>query len=303
MVDRLKNATILTAIGGVLLLALFLLSFSYVDVGVTEDFWSDGLGISDYELADIPQSMVDDATTLARELFGDNQDKYESFVNDLLATYNSSKDRDFIVLFNSGGWGWNQPEKSPGWDSILQGIREELDKLGYSSLVLNYRRTGESVWGRAEEFLEIVARYPSKARDLAYRVDFLTEHIPDARVIMAGESNGTMLADRAMYLLKDNHQVYTIQTGPPFWHRPMQNERSLILDSNGTGPDTFAQGDIPAMLWASIKSTLGIEQPGDREGTILLHLKAPGHDYSWGYTEIYERITRFLNENFGFGQS
>ena len=303
MAGKIKDITILTALSGVMLLALFVLSLSYVDVGVTDDFWSEGFVLADYNLADIPQSVADDAARLAGELFGNSQEKYERFVNDLLATYNSSRDKDIIVVFNSGGWGWNLPEKSSGWESILGGIKGELDEMGYSSLVVNYRRTGESVWGRVEEFFEIAGQYPSKARGLAYRVEFLTEHIPDARVIVTGESNGTVIADRTMYLLKDNPQVYTIQTGPPFWYRPMQNERSLVLNSNGTGPDSFTSADFPAIIWASLKSTLGVENGNDRAGTIFLHLKAPGHDYSWGYTEIYDRITGFLHTNFSFRRS
>lgn len=302
MAGRIKRVAILTTLAGILFLGLVLLSIAYIDVGITDDFWSEGLALTNYDLSDIPQDVAEDAVVLAHRLFGDNRERYQQFVDDLLATYAEAKGEDFVVVFNSGGWGWNLPEKSPGWESILSGIRGELRGMGYSSLVLNYRRTGESMWGRVEEFTEVLGRYPSKARELAYRVDFLTEHIPDLKVIVTGESNGTVIADRAMYILQDNQQVYSIQTGPPFWHKPFGCERSLIMKSNGTGPDAFNQGDIPGILWASLKSSLGIKRPDDRAGTIFVHLKAPGHDYSWQYPEVCRQIVGFIDGNFSIKQ-
>ena len=59
-------------------------------------------------------------------------------------------------------------------------------------------------------------------------MDFLTSYLPDLRVIISGESNGSVVADDAMGILKDNPQVYSIQTGPPFWHKSTESERALV---------------------------------------------------------------------------
>ena len=300
MAGRIRRLAVLATLSGILLLALVLLAVSYAEVGLTDDFWAEGFALTTRDFSDVPQSVMDDATALSRDLFGDSHERYQSFVDQLLATYKQARDKDFIVVFNSGGWGWNQPEKSPGWDSILRGIKTELHELGYSSLVLNYRRTGETTWGRIRETVEVLGNYPSKGKDLARRMEFLTTHIPELKVILTGESNGTVIADSVMDTLQDNQQVYSIQTGTPFWHSVTGHQRKLILNSNGTGPDAFSDGDIPAMVWASVKSSLGFAP--ERAGTIFLYLKAPGHDYSWGYPEVYTRIVAFLDGSFGVKQ-
>ena len=170
--------------------------------------------------------------------------------------------------------------------------------MGYTSLLLNYQRTSATLRGRTEEFVEGVMQYPSKAQDLAHRVDFLTAHIPNLRVIVAGESNGTVISDSTMNILQNNPYVYSIQTGTPFWHETVMLERTLILNNNGVGPDSFSEGNIPYMIWASLKNVLGISSPVDNPGEIMHFLKAPGHDYSWQYPEVYAKITMFLESNF-----
>ena len=289
---------ILTALAGVLLLAIALLAFSYTEVGVTEEIWTEGLTLSVYNFSDVPQSVAEDAARLATEQFGDAKEKSERFVNQLLKTYIEAKDKDLIVIFNSGGWGWNLPEKSPGWTSILAGIKSELDSLGYESLLLNYRRTSETMLGCIKEFVEVTIEYPSKAKDLAVRLEFLTGHIPDLKVIVAGESNGTVISDSAMNILRDNPRVYSIQTGTPFWHESAMLDRTLVLNSNGTCSDSFSQGDIPVILWATVKFCLGLSSPEENPGHIIYYLRAPGHDYSWQYPEVYSRIVTFLERNF-----
>ncbi|MFC1965260.1 hypothetical protein ACFLWG_04615, partial [Chloroflexota bacterium] len=210
------------------------------------------------------------------------------------------KDKDVIVLFNSGGWGLKTVEMSPGWRSILGGIESELDNLGYTSVQLNYRRTNETLRGCINEFAEAITHYPSKAKDLASRVEFLTDYLPDLRVIVAGESNGTIISDCVMSTLRDNLRVYSIQTGPPFWHKSgMLDDRTLVLKSNGVSADSFSQGDIPTMLWGTVKGWLGLTGPGGNPGKILFVLEAPGHDYSWQYPKVSSQIVKFLDTKFG----
>lgn len=302
MAGKIRRLTILAALSGVLLLAIVLLAESYVEVGTADDFWTEGFGLTTTDFSEVPPSVVRDAVALTAELFGDSQDKYQVFLDQLLGMYTEAKDEDFVVVFNSGGWGWNLPVKSPGWSSILSGIQSELDTLGYTSIVLNYRRTGESTWGLFKESIEVLSNYPSKAKGLTSRVEFLTSHLPNLKVIVAGESNGTIIADSVLDALQDNQQVYSIQTGIPFWHSPAMHVRKLVLEDNGTGPDAFYQGDIPAMVWASIKASLGITRPDDRPGTIFLYLKAPGHDYSWQYPGVNSQIKEFLSGSFGANQ-
>ena len=250
------------------------------------------------DISDIPESMAQSAEQLAAELFGDYPEKGVDFTDQLLATYEQAKDRDVVIFFNSGGWGWNLADASPGWFSILSGIQVELRNLGCETLVLNYQRTEDNLIGRVDEFMSMISLYPNKAKDLALQVGFLTRHVPGLKVILAGESDGTIICDMAMSILKDNDRVFSIQTGPPFWHKQRATERSLVLTNSGLGPDVFAQGDLFAMLAASLEDFFGFPRDRASPGNIMYYIGAPGHDYHWCYPGVYPEIINFLNHNF-----
>jgi hypothetical protein len=301
MTANIRKLVILVALTLLLLLGFGQVALSYVDVGLTDTVDTEEIALSVSDFSAVPQSVADDATRLAQELFGDYREKYGDFVNQLLATYVEARDKDIVVLFNPGGWGWNLQASSPGWQSISVGIESELDSLGYKPLLLDFRRTKETYQGLVREFVELVSDYPSKAENLARRVEFLTTHNPDLKVIITGESNGTVISDRVMHILQDNPRVYSIQTGTPFWHRNTMINRTLVLNDNGITPDSFSRGDIPAMVWTSLKALFGVSSPEKEDpGRIFYFLRAPGHDYCWQYPDVYSKINDFLEENFGF---
>ncbi len=102
-----------------------------------------------------------------------------------------------------------------------------------------------------------------------------------------------------MAMLQDNPRVYSIQTGPPFWHKQATTERTLVLESNGRLPDSFRNGDIFKMVITSLKALVGIPLPEDENpGRIFYFLRAPGHDYYWQYPDVNLKITDFLEKNF-----
>jgi hypothetical protein len=280
------------------LLAAVWLIFFDSEVGMAQDEAIQGRDLQLGDYSAVPQSVVDAAVSTAVKVVGNNQKKLQDFVDQLLATYEDAKNSDVLVVFNSGGWGWN-PTHTSGWGSILDGIQAQLESEGYQTLVINYKRTGGGIAAVFKEFYEAAMRYPSKARDLAMRIKFLTDHLPDLKVIIAGESTGTVISDKTMVILKDDPQVYSIQTGTPFWHKPAKLDRTLLLNSNGAAVDTFSYGDVPAMVWATVKSWFGLSSPSDKEGNILLWLKAPGHDYSWQYPGVYNNVVNFIKKNFG----
>jgi len=268
--------------------------------GVIREIGTEGLPLSTSDFSAVPQSVTEEATKLATELFGKGQEECHNFVNQLLVTYLEAKDKDFIIVFNPGGWGWDSLKSSPGWYSIADGIQSELDSLSYTSLLLDYQRTTDTLKGYLGEFLLELNLQQSKAKDLAHRVQFLTESVPNLRVILTGESNGTVISDQAMNMLKDNPQVYSIQTGPPFWYKNATLDRTLLLTSNGINPDSFSQGDFFTMVRANLQAWFGFSRPEDSSGDVLRVLQAPGHDYWWHYSEISSQIINFLEQNFGF---
>jgi hypothetical protein len=245
----------------------------------------------------VPPAVVDDANTLAVELFGEPQ-LCQDFAAQQLTLYTEAQDKDFILVFSSGGWGWSLLDESPGWLGIFEGIEAELENLGYSSLGLDYLRTTPTLTGQLDELWEMLVGYPAKAEVLAARINFLTDHLPDVRVILAGESTAAMIIDSAMIKLADNPRVYCIQTGPPFWHETLAEERSLIMMGNGFEVDTLCQGNAFDFLLGCYKKWFGVLKPVSACGTEPHIVVAPGHDYWWQYPEVSSEITQFLIDNF-----
>lgn len=295
-IRRLKMVVTLTL---VLSLAIVIVVPPYLITGVTSKVGNGGVPDSIYELPAVPQDVAEEAARLATELFGDYQEKRDEFVKQLLVTYSEAEDKDFVIFFNSGGVGWNLLETSVGWYSIFEGITQELNDLGYSTLALNYLRTVKSGQGVLDEVMNMITLYPSKTKQLANRVEFLTNYNQNLRVILIGESNGTVICDRVHNALKDNPRVYSIQTGPPFWYKNAMKDRTLVLKSSGIIPDSFSEGDIFTMVGATLEDLLGFPHRQGEMGDILIYVGAPGHDYWWEYPGVSPEITRFLRENFG----
>ncbi|MCK4274336.1 MAG: hypothetical protein KAW90_05540, partial [Dehalococcoidales bacterium] len=186
MLKKIGSLGIVVLLVAVPLIAIVWLTIFSSEVGMAKDIGIQGPPLTACDRSAVPQSVVDDAVELASELVGKGQENTQNFVDQLLAMYTEVKDLDVVIVFNSGGWGWNLTNETPGWASILDGIKSQLKSQGYNSLVLNYRRTSSGITGCLKEFYEATSRYPHKAKDLAWRVEFLTDHLPDLRVIVAG---------------------------------------------------------------------------------------------------------------------
>jgi hypothetical protein len=270
---------------------------SYTEAGITSEVGSGGEPLP-YDAGTVPESVIDDANDAAAEIFGDDVEKCGDFASQLVATYAAAEEHDFVLVFNSGGWGWSLLEESPGWWYIFKGIDTELMNWDYTSLQLDYLRATSDFDSRLEEFWQMLIGYPSKSEVLAARTEFLTDHLPDINVILVGESTGAVIIDGAMVIMGDNPRVYSIQAGPPFWHTTVNEERSLIMIGNGIEVDTLSQGGGLDYLWGCYKKWFGILKPSSHYGTDPHVVVAPGHDYWWQYPEVRSQITQFLRENF-----
>jgi len=291
-IRRLKiSAALIVAVS----LAIVLLAPSPVAPSTVCKAYNNGVLYTE-DFSGIAQPVIDDAYQTAAALFGDNQQNCDDFVSQLLAAYLEAKDKDIVVIFNAGGWGWDSIKDSPGWTSIMHGIEDEFSDMGLSYLVLDNRRTTHNLNGCASELMLGIGLYSLKAEDLAARVDFLTSHLPQTSIIIAGESNGAAFCHDTLRLIQDNQQVYSIQVGPPFWSGSASSERFLVLRGNGSTPDTFSHGDVFTIIKANLEALLGISQ--QNSGYILFYIGAPGHDYSWQYEEVRLQITDFLHKNF-----
>jgi hypothetical protein len=287
----------------VVLGVILVLGLPASSVGVVSEVGADGQPLyATTDLSAVPQSVADDATHLATQLFGKHGEKHDRFLDELLATYVKSEDKDVVVIFNPGGWGYGPMDTRRPWGSILNGIRSLLSDANIDAQILTYQRSVDGLQGCYEEFTEILRGYSSKARILASRVQFLTAHNPDLKVVIAGESTGAQISGEAMNILSGNPQVFGIQIGPPFWYRHDDTGRTLVIADNGMAPDSFSRGDVLTMMRANLSVLLGESQPEGDRGTILKYLKAPGHDYWWDYPAVSTQITRFFVENVGIGE-
>lgn len=297
MASDLRKIKIGVTLTVTLSLAIVLLAPSPVVPATTYLFDESEVPLAIGDLSALPPHLIAEASSLAEELFDDSQQKRDEFVRQLLAMYVAVKDKDVVFIFNPGGWGWSSVSATAEGESFINGVKSELDSMGYDSIFLNHRRTARTFNSGISEFMLAAGLYPPKAEDLAARVAFVTDNIAGIKVILAGVSNGTLICDGAMDILKDNRQVYSIQLGPPFWNGTATSDRSLIIRNNGVISDSFSQGDFFAIIRANIEALFGLSQqyPGD----LGPYIGAPGHDYNWEYDKVRNQIIDFLWTNFG----
>jgi hypothetical protein len=273
-------------------------------VGVVSEIGADGQPLyANTDLSAVPQSVADDAARLAVQLFGKHGERPDRFVDELLATQVKSQDKDVVILFNPGGWGYGPMDAKRPWGSILNGIQSRLSDSGIDSQILTYQRSEDSLEGCCEEVTEILQGYSSKARILASRVEFLTAHNPDLKVVIVGESTGAQIGGEAMYILSENPQVFSIQIGPPCWYRHDDTGQTLVVADNGIVADSFSRGDVFTIISANLSALFGGSQLENDRGTILKYLRAPGHDYWWDYPAVSSQITQFFEDNVGIGKA
>ena len=252
------------------------------------------------------------AWEVASQVVGSSKAAQEQFVGQLLDLYSQVKDYDLVVFCAPGGWGKKSMETDVQAHSWLAGMESMLTKLGYNYTEVEDIRTEKGLPGTLFELKEQLTHYPSKANELAAKIDFLTQNVSGLKVIITGQSNGAGLAGEAINRLQANPNVFSIEVGIPFWHRVLQNSRSLIINENGIGPDTLTRKDIPEILknnWVQllILNKVPAFTPFDWVVTRaflifgpynVLGMNAPGHVYMWDYPGVGPVIQDFLVRNF-----
>ena len=84
---RFRRLIIVAALTIILLLGAVQFVCSFSEVGITYEIGTGGFLLSDGDLSAVPPLVVEDATRLATELYGDYQEKCNDFVNQLLTIY------------------------------------------------------------------------------------------------------------------------------------------------------------------------------------------------------------------------
>jgi hypothetical protein len=181
-----KEAAVRWAAGFVLLtagaLVLVLLWPSPMMPALACEGADDGHVITSDDFDSVPSEVLKDARNLALLYYPEDNYKTDDFVSQLVGMYLEAVDKDFIVIFNPGGWGWDPVSEIKGWESILNGIDSELSRFGYDTLLVDYKRTRHGFNGIVGEVEELLGLQPAKAGELAARIDFIAEHLPEIRV-------------------------------------------------------------------------------------------------------------------------
>ncbi|MBM3119499.1 MAG: hypothetical protein FJ006_08140 [Chloroflexi bacterium] len=294
-------------------LALFLAVCLFALVIYLGDAYNGKTSLSslDFESMD---AIEQQAWQLAREVVGASRNAQEQFVTELLALYDNVKDSELVIFCNSGGWGKEPLSSDYQGQSWLKGITAELTQLGYKYYVIENIRTGSGLLEALFEFKEQLTHFPSKAQELAAKIDFLTRHVTGLKVIVTGQSNGAAFTGEVGKRLENNQGVYSIQVGIPFWHRVCAVSHSLVIADNGIGADVLTQKDVLTLFkanWAKlfiinhVPSFTPVDWFITRVVFIFvsynfgLGLDAPGHEYMWEYPGVGPVIEAFLVENFG----
>src|SRR4030043_243065 len=253
------------------------------------------------------------AWEMASGVVGTSMEVQEQFVADVLGLYYKVKDNDLAIFCIPGGWGKEPLATNAEGRSWLIGMEAELDELGCNYCVIDNNRPDTVLVESLFEFKEQLTHYPSKAKGLAAKIDFLTQQVAGLKVIITGQSNGAAFAGEVIRRLEENSTVYSIQVGVPFWHRVSTTSQSLVIDNNGIGSDALTDRDLLRLLKANlakifilnhVPSFTPIDWVITRAGLVFLADKlgldrrGPGHDYMWEYPGVGPVIEAFLVKNF-----
>ncbi len=251
-----------------------------------------------------------EARRVAEDLYGKRNGDSAHFTERLVGMVEEAGDKDFLVIHNPGGWGSSRLEQCLDWErSIVEGVANTIQRLGYSAAVTQHLRSGNNWWSHLRDLRDqerfLFRGRTSKARVLATEVNFVTRCTDGLRVILVGVSQGAAFSNAVMRQLGEANRVYSIELGIIFAHVPRRivTDRTCAIDGNGICPDPM----VHANVWEGVKSygmapLLWLKyqlQLRPQRFTRCIHM--PGHDYNWKYPAVRQQIEDFLSTAFGGG--
>ncbi len=243
---------------------------------------------------DVSEELKNDAIKIAESIYGNNKGRIEIAVNRYLSVYNTVKNNDFVIFFNSGGFGWADFKVIPTWVTIIDGIKEYLSSKGKSVYVINFIRTYSKFWSMKTEADVIVGHGTSKTDELTGMIELLLKYTK-CNVLLTGESQGAAVCEFTIQRFKNSPRVFSIQTGSPFWNLSKPFSRSLVINDNGRHYDTFALGEWGTMIKVHYNKIVHHEEVIDA-GNIFNIISAPGHQYSWEFNKVRNEIIDFIDK-------
>lgn len=205
-------------------------------------------------------------------------------------------ENDFVIVFNSGGWGDTPISKADDFLPIIQGIKENLNDWGYSAVIVPYMRTKEGISSKISGTKDFLSGYSFSSGKFVVELEELVKQFPNKKIILAGLSNGAAFVNEIYRRVSENikDSLYVIAVGAPFWTDKVENKNVLQIDNNGK--DTLSNGEIGSLFLSAIKAPfiwLGANIKGENV-SLSKAFRAEGHNYSWSSSDNKEKILIFL---------
>lgn len=249
-------------------------------------------------------TLREEISYLADQFFSYDSEKRHVFEDRLLYMCNLVKDKDFMLIHNPGGWGSTHVDNLLQWErSIVDGVRDTIDNLGYSWVLMQYFRSELGWRAVIGDIREQMHFFHNKARLMAAELKFITDHFESLRVIMIGVSQGAAFSNAVAQNLNGLNRLSSIELGTPFYYKSKRiiSEKTLVLDSNGLMPDALMEWDVPTILKAYFSAPfrwLKYRLQG-KKVKFTNCINVPGHDYNWEHPEVQRQVEDFINTKFG----
>ena len=203
---------------------------------------------------------------------------------------------DYLIIYNSGGWGNASLEKVTDFRSVILGIKNALNQQGYKSLIIPYIRARETLFGRVVGIKEVLSFFRSQSRYLAEQVDAFIKEYPDKKVIIVGLSMGALFVDEVMKRVRKKSSVFAIKVGMPFYADHLSSENIIEIKDKR---DALALGDTKVLFFSIIKGIKGwfAAKIKRKPFSFSKAMNIPGHHfYSWDCPDVKNQILDFLKD-------
>ncbi len=217
----------------------------------------------------------------------------------LQETLDGIQNSQVIIVFNSGGWGDTPFTKADDFRPVIEGIQQTLSDWGYTSFVLPYNRTKDTLLGRVSGTREFFNLFKNTSGDLAEKIENISRTFPDKKIILTGLSNsGTFVLETYKKISRDiRSSVCAITVGMPFWAGNFGSEQHFLSLNNG-GKDALSEGNAGFLIAAVFQAPfrwIDAKIQG-RELSFSQAFHVSGHGYSWSSSQVSQTIVAFLNE-------
>jgi hypothetical protein len=246
------------------------------------------------------EAYVKEAHCIASALFAGQPQACAEFRDTILQTFVDTAGADAVILYNPGGWGRMGMDKDGQWAPVVVQAEALLEERGYNTVTQTFLRTSSTFFGVLEEFQELLFCFPTKAREQADLVTFLTENRPEVQVVITGLSQGGAYTNEVSKLLESNERVCSIAAGVPFYYLESVSNNTLVLDNNGVEADALKDGDATALLSCTVSAYRSWLWNGLDGGPLGVgaYYNPPGHDYHWEEPGVGPIVTGFLRYHF-----